>query len=205
MTPREVAASYNKLAAHWSGDQFNRENGLEQHRRALNFLVQKGQAIDVGCGSSGRIIELMLSEGFTTEGLDISPEMLLLAKEKHPDVEFHQADICEWEFSTKYDMISAWDSIWHAPIESHEQVLRKLCGALKEEGVLIFTSGGLDRPDEVTNPCMGQPLYHSTLGIPKTLQILSECDCVCQHLEYDQYPEKHVYFIAQKLSRVGKS
>src|SRR6187402_1286848 len=40
-------------------------------------------------------------------------------------------------------------------------------------------------------------MYHATLGVPKTLQVLAEGGCVCRHLEYDQYPEDHVYLIAQ--------
>jgi RimJ/RimL family protein N-acetyltransferase len=46
---------------------------------------------------------------------------------------------------------------------------------------------------------MGPPMYHATLGIPKTLQVLAEAGCVCRHLEYDQHPELHVYVVAQKL------
>jgi RimJ/RimL family protein N-acetyltransferase len=41
-------------------------------------------------------------------------------------------------------------------------------------------------------------MYHATLGVPKTLYALTEAGCVCRHLEYDQYPEAHVYLIAQK-------
>jgi hypothetical protein len=28
--------------------------------------------------------------------------------------------------------------------------------------------------------------------------VLSEAGCICRHLEYDQYPESHLYLIAQK-------
>ncbi|MGM0632082.1 MAG: hypothetical protein ACQETO_02810 [Pseudomonadota bacterium] len=30
------------------------------------------------------------------------------------------------------------------------------------------------------------------------LSLLGTFGCVCRHLEYDQYPEKHLYVIAQK-------
>jgi hypothetical protein len=45
---------------------------------------------------------------------------------------------------------------------------------------------------------MGLQMYHSVLGIPNVLKLLSEAGCICRHLEYDQYPELHVYVIAQK-------
>lgn len=202
MNPHETAQSYNHLAAHWDGEKFNRQNGLAQHRRAIRFAESKGTAIDIGCGSSGRIIDLLLSEGYEVEGLDISPEMLRLAKQRHPDQIFYHADICEWTFPKQYDFISAWDSIWHAPLSYHEPILRKLCDGLNPGGILIFTSGGLDAPDEATNPCLGQALYHAALGIPALLELIPKCDCVCRHLEYDQYPEKHLYLIVQKIGNV---
>jgi hypothetical protein len=45
---------------------------------------------------------------------------------------------------------------------------------------------------------MGTPVYDSVLGITQTLQMVADAGCVCRHLEYDQYPEKHIFLIAQK-------
>ena len=64
--------------------------------------------------------------------------------------------------------------------------------------MFLFTTGGLDAPSEMVNSDMGVPMYYSTLGIPKTLALLSDAGAVCRHLEYDQHPEKHVVVIAQK-------
>lgn len=198
MDPQQTAANYDQLAEHWATYAGLANNGIAQHERALAFLGRTGRAIDVGCGSSGRFIDLLLRHGFTVEGLDISPRMLALARAKHPQVTFHLADICTWVFPAKYDFISAWDSIWHVPLELHPAVLEKLCAALTPGGVLIFTSGGVDTPGHVTNPCHGQPLYHAAPGIPHLLRLVDQFGCVCRHLEYDQYPEKHLYLIVQK-------
>jgi len=100
MTPQETAQNYDKLAVHWNSEKFNRANGIEQHQRALQFLKQRRRAIDIGCGSSGRLIEPLVAEGFETEGLDISAGMLRLVKARHAEQTFHHADICEWEFDT---------------------------------------------------------------------------------------------------------
>lgn len=203
MTPRQTAEIYDKLAHHWNSDQFNRSNGIAQHERAIRFASNKRDAIDIGCGSSGRIIDLMISEGFEAEGLDISPEMIRLAKLRHPEALFHLADIRTWDFPKQYDLISAWDSIWHAPLADHEAILKKLCGGLRDGGILIFTSGGVDRPEDHTNPYLGQPLYHAALGIPRLLEIVSGQGCICRHLEYDQYPELHLYLIIQRAEQSG--
>ncbi len=199
MKPHQTAANYDKLASHWAGREFNSTSGIAAHERTLQFLTNFGVAIDIGCGSSGRFIELLLGRGFETEGLDFSFEMLALAKRKHPQVRFYHADICTWEFQKAYDFISAWDSIWHVPLEDQPAVLRKLCEALNPDGVLLFSTGGLDVPDEVTNPCLGQPLYHAALGIPRLLRLIDQLGCVCRHLEFDQLPEIHLYLIVQKV------
>jgi len=203
MSPSETSAAYDSIAGHWASDAFNAENGIAQHRRALQFVgppddKSRRNALDVGCGSSGRLIELLSTSGFQAEGLDISSEMLNLARAKHPQVTFHQADICEWIFPRRYDFISAWDSVWHVPLEQQPQVIAKLCRGLAPRGVLIFTAGGTDAPGEVTNDCRGAPLYHATLGIPRLLRLIDEVGCICRHLEYDQWPEMHVYLIVQQ-------
>lgn len=198
MTPDQIAATYDEFAEHWDSPGFNRDNGIPQHERALQFLPRTGVALDVGCGSSGRFVDLLLERGFAVEGLDISERMLARARRRHPGVIFHHADICTWRLPRDYDFITAWDSIWHVPLDRQLDVLRKLLAGLAPDGVMIFTTGGLEVPGEVTNPCLGKPLYHAAPGIPAILRTLDAAGCTCRHLEYDQYPEKHVFIIAQR-------
>lgn len=198
MKPEQTAFSYNQIAEHWDCPEFDLSNGIQQHERALRFVSRFNTALDIGCGSSGRIIDLLLNRGFKVEGLDMSQEMLKRARQHHPNVTFYLADMCLWEFPKAFDFISAWDSIWHIPLHLQLSVLRNICNGLAHDGVLIFTTGGVEKPDEITHPCFGQPLYHAAPGIPAVLHALEQSGCLCRHLEYDQYPEKHVYVIAQR-------
>ena len=137
----------------------------------------------------GPLLGLLARHGFRTDGLDASPAMIALARDRHPEARLFHADICRWELPRSYDLIVAWDSVWHVPLAQQEAVLTKLCRGLSAGGVLVFTTGGTDAPSEKQDSCMGPPMYHATLGIPKTLQVLAEAGCVCRHLEYDQHPE----------------
>ena len=76
--------------------------------------------------------------------------------------------------------------------------MRKMCEALTQGGVLMFSTGGVDEAGEKSDSCMGPPVSYGALGIPKTLALLNESGCICRHLEYDQHPELHVCIIAQK-------
>ncbi|MDB6007076.1 MAG: tam 2, partial [Prosthecobacter sp.] len=172
--------------------------GLAQFERAISFTTHHGHALDIGCGSSTRFLDLLLKHGFHVEGLDVSERMIALARQGRPEIMFHHADISTWELPQSYDFISAWDSIWHLPLAAQEPVLRKICAGLAPGGVFIFTTGGLDGPEEKLDSSMGPPVHYSVLGIPRTLELLHQCGCVCRHLEYDQHPEKHLFIIAQK-------
>jgi SAM-dependent methyltransferase len=125
--------------------------------------------------------------------------MLNLARKRHPNVTFHHADICEWEFPQKYDFISAWDSIWHVPLDQQESIIQKLCKALNPDGILILTSGAVDEPGTSTNEFLGQELYHAVLGIPNLLRLIDTFGCACRHLENDDWPQLHLYLIVKKL------
>jgi RimJ/RimL family protein N-acetyltransferase len=195
MTPEQVASSYDQMT-----DLFLDLStyGFAQVERAVAFVKRKGVALDVGCGT-GRLMGLLGKHGFRTDGVDASPAMIALARDRHPEARLSHADICQWELPRPYDLIVAWDSVWHVPLAQQEAILTKLCRGLAAGGVLVFTTGGTDAPSETQNSCMGPPMYHATLGIPKTLHVIAEAGCVCRHLEYDQYPEAHVYLIAQRL------
>ncbi|MDP1932680.1 MAG: class I SAM-dependent methyltransferase [Gammaproteobacteria bacterium] len=202
MNPADIAKGYDQLAERWASDVFPKDNGIAQHERALAFVKNKGRALDIGCGGSGRVLALLLERGFdeaNVEGVDISERMLLLARQRHPQITFHQADICAWPLPQTYDFISAWDSIWHIPLSEQRQVLQRIMQALNPGGVFIFTTGGVDEPSEKTDSFMGPTMYYSVLGIPETLELITRCGCVCRHLEYDQHPELHVYLVVQKI------
>ena len=118
----------------------------------------RGRALDVGCGCTGRFIDLLRQAGFQLTGIDVSREMIRLARARHPDVDFYRADICLWPIPERYDFISAWDSIWHLPPGQQGTVIRKLLDALNPGGVLVFSFGGTDTEDNHLNDAMAPRL-----------------------------------------------
>lgn len=198
MNPSDIGEAYNQITHLWESENFNRLNGIKQHERAIAFVKSRGKALDVGCGCTGRFIDLLLSNGFNPEGVDISKKMIKLAKKRHPEIIFHHQDICNWNVPQKYDFITAWDSIWHIPLNQQENVLTKLVSSFNANGVLIFSFGGTDEQSEHKDAFMGREVYYSTLGINGFLKLFIALGCICRHFEYDQYPELHTYLIVQK-------
>ncbi|MEM7599789.1 MAG: class I SAM-dependent methyltransferase [Verrucomicrobiota bacterium] len=198
MNQTDVATAYDVLAEHWDSDQFNRQNGISAHERALQFLKVRKRAIDIGCGCSGRFLDWFLQEGFVPEGLDFSSEMLQRARRRHPDVLFHEADVRDWVPAMQYDFVSAWDSVWHLPQMDQLTVYGKLVESLRPGGVLLTSAGGLDEPGESVGEFMEKPLFHATPGVPALLATFAKSGALIRHFEFDQFPEKHLCIIVQK-------
>jgi SAM-dependent methyltransferase len=197
MSPIEIGRSYDAITDRWSSPRHPLP-GVPAHQRAVQFLNTRRPALDAGCGCNGRLTDYLESLGFAVEGVDVSHRMIELARRRNSRANFYHADLCQWQLPRKYDLITAWDSVWHIPLARQPAVLGKLCSGLDPAGVVIFTTGGTDQPAEVHDSPMGVPMYTATLGIPQTLALLAEYDCVCRHLEFDQWPHSHVYIIAQR-------
>lgn len=195
-----IASAYDAIAERWLDDRFNQANGTRQHERACRFLQPGagGWALHVGCGCNTRFNAALRGHGMQIEGIDISERMVALARAADPAVLLHHADICAWTPQRSYRFISAWDSIWHVRLGQQRTLMLKLMRALDVGGVFIFTAGGLDAEDEHVDAAMGPAVYYGTLGIPGLLDVIGEAGCVCRHLEFDQYPEKHLVIIVQR-------
>jgi SAM-dependent methyltransferase len=197
MKPTETGHLYDKIASWWDDQQRGSTTGLHFVRLAIGLCADRGKALDVGCGSGGRIVTALLDAGFRVVGIDVSEAMIELARKRHPGSYFIHGDICGWQPPEKYDVIIAWDSIFHVPYLAQRQVIGKLCSALANNGSILFTAGGID--GEITGRMCGQSFYYSSLAEEDYLRILKDMGCRCVLLERDQYPEKHVVFIGIKV------
>jgi len=198
MKPSQTGDHYDQIAEWWRDDLRDSTYGLAALERVLQFAPATGRSLDVGCGSQGRYLKRLLKAGYTVEGLDISPRMIELATEQFSACQFHVGDIANWSFPHRYELITAWDSTFHLPLNLQEPALRNMCGGLASGGALLFTCGGGDEAGEISGAFAGQKFDYSTLGVPAYLEILSDCGCFPKHLEYDQYPENHVVIMATK-------
>ena len=199
MNPEDTGKNYDAIASWWLEQMQDSTYGVAALERALTFAGQRGHALDVGCGGEGRFIRILLERGFHCTGLDISAAMVALAAQRYPDADFVVGDIGAWPLPHQYDLITAWDSTFHLPLESHEPVLSKLCDGLSRNGVLLLTCGGGEARGTIQGEFGGKRFEYSSLGVPEFVRLLWRFGCAIQHVEYDQWPENHVCLIARKM------
>jgi len=199
MTPAQTGKNYDAIASWWQSQHAESRYGVAQLERAIGFSKKSGKSLDVGCGSSGRFMRVLAEAGFELSGMDVSSEMLVLAKKVVPHAAYFEGDIASVELPQMYDFISAWDSTFHLPIELQEPALKMMCEALNVGGVLIFTCGGTRDAETIYGEFRGQSFEYSSLGVDRFLELLRGFHCECLHMEYDQgVEEPHVYIIARR-------
>ncbi len=105
---------------------------IQQHKRSPGSAL-----LDVACGTGGHLEHLKAH--YAVEGLDLSPDMLAIARKKLPDVEFQQADMTGFDLARGFDAIvclfSAIGSV--VTVERLRLALRAMSRHLNPGGVVI--------------------------------------------------------------------
>lgn len=197
MDPITLGRRYDKIASWWQSRHDQSQYGLRQLERALTFCDGPGRVLDVGCGCGGRFLRLLEERGDDITGIDVSAEMIRLAREAHPQADFMVQDVCNFKSTRRFDLIIAWDSIFHLPLNRQRAVVAGLCRLLAPAGVLIYSFGDASEGEHVSE-WHNDSFHYSTIGIDGNLRVLSENGVACKHLELDQWPENHAYLIGIK-------
>ncbi len=106
---------------------------IKQYKRSAGK-----ELLDVACGTGTHLA--FLKEAFTCTGSDLNADMIAVAKEKHPEINFEVADMSELELGKKFDVITClFSSI--AYIISKERLSKTIKGFaehLKPGGVVLI-------------------------------------------------------------------
>ena len=78
MKPEETGSHYDRIALWWQQQHLDSTYGIAALERAIKSVENRSTALDIGCGSSGRFIEVLIKNGFTPTGVDISPMISIL-------------------------------------------------------------------------------------------------------------------------------
>jgi SAM-dependent methyltransferase len=140
-------AQYYDLIYQWkdyAGEVEFIKKVVERHKDSnVNHLLE------VACGTGNHTQELVKSYNVTA--VDLNSNMLDIARDKLPDVEFILQDMKQLNLGRKFDIIVClFSSInYHADIGSLERTLKLFYSHLNPSGLLIFDLGiSLDNWDE---------------------------------------------------------
>jgi len=126
-SPQKYAEKTQSLTPHPEIEEF------------LSDISKNGTILDAGC-ANGRDTQFFVDQGFKVVGIDLSEELIKIAKRTISDAEFRLMDLRKLEFSDNY-----FDGIWcnatlhHLNIEDSKKALNEFCRVLKPRGKLFIS------------------------------------------------------------------
>lgn len=131
---KETIDWYNRNSKFYA-DRTNWPYDLMQLNDFLKLLSPGAKILDAGCGA-GRFCKLIEDKGFKAIGIDLSSELIKLAKESYPEIEFIEADMRSLPFTGQ-----TMDGIWAHASLVHIETRKDVLVILKEFYRILVTKG----------------------------------------------------------------
>jgi SAM-dependent methyltransferase len=137
-----IATSYDRVAQTYAEKIFDELKDKPLDRELLNRFAERvrplGPACDMGCGP-GQVARYLHEQGLSVTGVDISPGMVVVARELNPGIEFRQGDMLSLDIANEtFGGVAAFYSIIHIPHEQVVTALRELRRILQSGGSLLL-------------------------------------------------------------------
>jgi len=126
-------AIYAAMGKDYLGEAQRLHELIQQHKRCSGDRL-----LDVACGTGGHLT--FLQQWYDLEGLDLDAGMLVIARERYPDVVFHQADMVDFELDRQFDgIVCLFSSIGYVKtLERLHQTVQTMTRHLHPGGVVII-------------------------------------------------------------------
>ncbi|TFG27655.1 class I SAM-dependent methyltransferase [Candidatus Thorarchaeota archaeon] len=165
---RVVEESYDKM-----GERYHRFRDNEKFKSELEkfveLLPESGKVLDAGCGVGTPVSQFLAKKGFNVTGVDISKNLIYLAKENVPEANFYQKNILELDFpDSSFDGIICVYTLWHIPRTDHSSIIMNFHRMLNSNGILVLNTGMYG--SEGMSEFFGEPMLWSNNNPSETLE-----------------------------------
>lgn len=144
-------------AARWRG--LSERGWLE---RFLRLIPAGGRILDLGCGMGEPIARHLIEAGHPVTGVDSSPGLLALCRQRFADQDWHLGDMRGLDLGERFAGVLAWDSFFHLNRDDQRGMFSVFARHAAPGAALMFTSGPAE--GEAIGSFEGEPLFHASLG-----------------------------------------
>jgi len=174
MTADTIIGLYARHSQQWDRD---RNKSLFERRWLDRFLAIAGEAgdiLDLGCGSGEPIARHIIASGRSVTGLDASPGLIALCRERFPDQQWQLADMRHAALGRRFGGVLAWDSFFHLSANDQRTMFAIFRAHAAPGAALMFNSG--PAAGEAIGCYLGEPLYHASLDPDEYRRLLAAHD-----------------------------
>ena len=192
-----IVALYERHAHRYDADR-RRKPIIEQVwlNRFASLLPKSATILDIGCGHGEPIARYLIEQGFDVVGIDASPTLISLCRNRFPDSDWVVADMRALELGKTYQGLVAWDSFFHLSQDDQRRMFFVLRRHAVLGAALLFTSGPFH--GESIGSYHGEPLYHASLSAQEYRRLLaSNGFAVRAQVPEDPDCDHHTVWLAQ--------
>jgi SAM-dependent methyltransferase len=167
-----IIGLYEENAAAWDearGSAFKEQEWVD---RFLAHVPPGGALLDLGCGSGRPIAAYLVGRGYGVTGLDSSPTLIGLCRDRFPEQEWLVGDMRALDLERRFDGILAWYSFFHLHFDDQRVMFPRFAAHAAPGAPLLFTSGPTH--GEAIGEWQGEPLYHASLAPEEYRRLLDE-------------------------------
>ena len=164
--------------------------------RFAALLSQGSSILDIGCGSGIPVAGYLIEKGFAVDGVDSSPTLIALCRERFPLRSWHQVDMRHLALQRTFDGLLAWDSFFHLAHDDQRRMFSIFGRHASPRAALMFTSG--TSHGEAIGSYRGESLFHASLA-PAEYRALLKANGfrVVAHVVEDPDCGGHTVWLAQ--------
>jgi trans-aconitate methyltransferase len=126
------------------------------------LLSQGASILDIGCGSGEPVVRYLIDRGFAVDGVDTSPTLIALCRERFPQRSWHVADMRTLALEKTFNGLLAWNSFFHLTHDDQRRMFPIFAQHASPGAALMFTSGASH--GEAIGSYRDEPLYHASLA-----------------------------------------
>jgi SAM-dependent methyltransferase len=188
---------YNRHAHDYVADRRNVGWNENAWLERFGTLLKQGSSIlDIGCGSGAPVAKYLIDQGFAVDGVDSSPTLIALCRERFPQRSWHLADMRDLSLQKAFDGLLAWDSFFHLTYDDQRRMFPIFKRHALPRAALMFTSG--TSHGEAIGSYRGEPLYHASLAPEEYRDLLKTNGFrVVAHIAEDPDCGGHTVWLAQ--------
>jgi SAM-dependent methyltransferase len=168
--------AWNNAAEKYNDANYGSLNPLVEF--FCNNLPKKGFILDLGSGTGLPFAKLFVEKGFNVLGVDISSQMVKIAKKNVPLANFKELSMTDLDYDKKFDGIFSSYSMLLLSPQLFKDVANRIVKLLKNNGLLYLSLNepqfeGEDVDKEVIVEIMGVKMYSRAYREEEILTIFS--------------------------------
>lgn len=138
MNKQDVISFFDRLAPQWDADMIRHDDVIAVILDNAG-VVAGTDILDVACGTGVLFPDYLERNVGSVTAVDISAEMVKIARRKFPQVQVHCGDAAAMDFGKEFDCIVVYNAFPHFP--EPEKLIQTLAGLLKPGGILTVAHG----------------------------------------------------------------